>query len=184
MSKVPGLRYMAPLVWLIVSDRPSIVKALRERGRKSESRSGGMVGMVPDGILGAFRTQPGVDSLLIGRKRGLMRICTEEGATCCAAWCFGTTDILSVVQDPWGLLESISRRMKAALLGYYGRWGLPIPRRMAVSILLNAVKAEKIANPTAEQVEKLHREVYDGLQCAYDKQKAYAGYPDRTLRIE
>ena len=72
VSKTPGLQYLAPLVWLIVSDKPSIVKALRERGCKSEPRSGGMVGMLADGLLGAFRTQPGVDSLLIGRELGLI----------------------------------------------------------------------------------------------------------------
>jgi len=45
------------------------------------SRAGGMIGMVPDGILGAFRSKAGVDELAIGKKRGLLRIAAEEGAT-------------------------------------------------------------------------------------------------------
>jgi hypothetical protein len=44
-------------------------------------RVGGMIGMVPDGILGAFRSKAEVDELVIGKKRGLLRIGMEEGAT-------------------------------------------------------------------------------------------------------
>ena len=62
MEHAPGLRYLAPLIWLVNAERSSIVRALRERGGEAASqRRGGMIGMVPDGILGAFRTRRGVD---------------------------------------------------------------------------------------------------------------------------
>lgn len=79
---VPGLRYLDQLVWLVTADRRSIKRVLQERPSTlaEGSRRGGMLGMVPDGIAGAFRSTPGVDELIIGRKRGLMRICLEEGA--------------------------------------------------------------------------------------------------------
>ena len=137
-----------------------------------------------DGILGAFRSRPGADELLIGKKRGLMRICAEEGATVLTAWCFGTSDLLTVVQDPCGLLEYASRKLKAGFLGYYGRWGLPIPRRVATTISLSAVKANKLDSPTAEQVEELHQRVYGSLGRTYDAHKAYAGYPNRSLVVK
>jgi len=183
VANVPGLRYLAPLIWLVSAERSSIVAALRER-RDAASRRGGMIGMVPDGILGAFRGRVGVDELLIGKKRGLLRICTEEGATVFTAWCFGTTSMLTVLQDPCGLMETVSRKTKTAVMGYYGRWGMPIPRRVATTISVAATKATKIANPTAEQVEELHQQVYGALKTTYDLQKAAAGYPDQTLEVK
>ena len=139
--------------------------------------------MVPDGILGAFRSKPGVDELAIGRKRGLLRIAMEEGATVYATWFFGTNDMLTVVQDPWGLMEKVSRKFQAGMLGFYGRWGLPVPRRVAVSVIVAPYKCEKEASPSAEQLEDLHSKVYRGLERTYNHQKAYTGYPNRNLII-
>ena len=69
--------------------------------------------------------------LVIGKRRGLMRLCLAEGAQVHAAFFFGTSDLLTVVQDPWGLMETLSRKMRAGVMGFYGRWFLPIPRRVA-----------------------------------------------------
>lgn len=199
VKMVPGLRYLDLLIWGVTADRKSIVGALRQRNVEEPTedakkvakepagdawRRGGMIGMVPDGILGAFRGREGVDELLIGKKRGLLRICCEEGATVYPAWFFGTTDMLTVVQDSWGFMEAISRKLQAGLLGYYGRWGLPVPRRVAVSVVVAPVKVSKTAAPTAEQVEVLHQRVYGELRTNYDAAKAFAGYPHRTLIVK
>jgi len=179
---VPGIRYMDPLIWSINADRRSIKRTLQQRG---PGRRGGMLGMVPDGILGAFRSRHGVDELVIGKKRGLMRICAEEGATIYTGWFFGTNELLTVVQDPWGIMESISRKIQAGMMGFYGRWYLPIPRRVAITQASSSYRVpQKIENPTKEQVEHIHQQVYGGLQRVYDQQKAYAGYPDETLHIQ
>jgi len=179
---VPGLRYLDPFVWLVDADRKSIKRALQERVPGNLQR-GGMLGMVPDGILGAFRSTPGVDELAIGKKRGLMRICLEEGTTIYAGWFFGTTDMLTVVQDPWGIMEKFSRRFKAAIMFYYARFYLPIPYRVPVTIIVHPEKAEKTENPTEEQVEAFHQRVYGGLTRVYQQQRGYAGHPKRTLLI-
>lgn len=187
---VPGLRYMNQLVWAEDAGRKSIQKVLRKRcevdveGKKNDKRKyGGMLGIVPDGILGAFRCKGGVDELAIGPRRGLMRLCMEEGATVLAAWFFGTTDMLTVVQDPFGIMEYVSRKMQAGMMGFYGRWGLPVPRRVPVSLCVAPYKCAKVDNPTKEEVEKVHEAVYGGLRKVYDEQKIYAGYPDRSLHV-
>jgi len=180
---VPGMRYLDALVWMINADRTSIKRALQERANQ-EQRRGGMLGMVPDGILGAFRSTPGIDELLIGNKRGLMRICLEEGATVHAAWAFGATDMLTVLQDPFGILETLSRRLQVGIMGYYGRWFLPVPYRVPVSLCFNAVRTQKIAMPTQEEVEQLHNDVYGGLVKVYEQQRHFAGYPERMLVIK
>lgn len=188
VSYMPGLRYLDVLCWLIDADRKSIKRVLQDRKADSSAvgamRRGGMLGMVPDGIQGAFRCTRGRDELIIGKKRGLMRICIEEGATVYPAWFFGTTDMLTVVKDPWGIMETVSRRVKAGIIGYYGRWFLPVPYRVAVTLVTKPVKVPKRASPTEEEVEELHREVYGSLVKVYEQQKHFAGYPHRTLVVK
>ena len=67
--------------------------------------------------------------------------------------------MLTVVQDPFGLMETASRKLKAGFLGYYGRWGLPVPRRVPCTVVVAPhVCGEKTASPTAEELEVLHKE--------------------------
>jgi len=186
---VPGLRYMDPIIWAIDANRQGIKKVLqkplfsKEKGEMSIQRGAGMLGMVPDGILGAFRCRQGVDELVIGKKRGLMRICQEEGAIVFVGWFFGTTDMLTVVTDRFGIMEFISRKLKAGMLLFYGRWFLPIPRRIAVTLSTDAFKCQKLASPTKDQVELVHVALYDRLKKVYEEQKRIAGYADRSLNI-
>ena len=112
-----------------------------------------------------------------------MRLCLEEGAQVHAAFFFGTSDLLTVVQDPWGLMETLSRKMRAGVMGFYGRWFLPIPRRVALSVCVAPVRTTKTASPSAEDVERLHQQVYGRLKAVYDAQKAFAGYGDRELVV-
>ena len=65
---------------------------------------------------------------------------------------FGTTDLLTVVQDPFGLLEGLSRKLKAGFMGIYGRGGLPVPRRVALTLCVAATKLKKNASPDDEEV--------------------------------
>ena len=186
VKHVPGLRYMHSVIWIVSAGKRSIVRALRERSAPSSQggdRRGGVLGIPPDGILGAFRSKPGVDELVIGKRRGLMRLCLEEGAQVHAAFFFGTSDLLTVVQDPWDLMETLSRKMRAGVMGFYGRWFLPIPRRVALSVCVAPVRTTKTASPSAADVERLHEQVYDRLKAVYDAQKAFAGYGDRELVV-
>ena len=97
---------MHSIIWIVSASKRSIVKALRERcpvESQGGLRRGGVLGIPPDGILGAFRSRPGVDvkscaielfdvsrrwraggdaidccftqELVIGKRRGLMRLC-------------------------------------------------------------------------------------------------------------
>ena len=68
VTKVPGLRYMDLPIWIENPTRKNIKKEMQKANpklrRNSEvaaegQRTGGMLGMVPDGILGAFRSRPG-----------------------------------------------------------------------------------------------------------------------------
>jgi hypothetical protein len=64
VKRVPGLRYMHSVIWIVSAGKRSIIRALRERCPveiQGGERRGGVLGIPPDGILGAFRSKPGVD---------------------------------------------------------------------------------------------------------------------------
>ena len=66
---------------------------------------------------------------------------------------------------------------------FYGRWGIPVPRRVAITVLVAATATTKTAAPSREAVDALHEEVYGNLKRAFDAQKAFAGYPARELVV-
>lgn len=194
VSKVPGLRYLCASLWVIPADRKSLKRALQEPPRLEDKsgkrfstdtpRRGGMVGVVPDGIAGIFKSKPGSDVLYIGAKRGLMRICLEEGALVAGSWFAGTPDLFRIVTDPFGILEFVSRKLQVSIFAFFGRWGSPIPRRIPLTMCSRLVRCEKVADPTPEQVQKTHEDVYEGMARLYNEELChYTGYPDRKLRI-
>mmetsp|Transcript_60781 Transcript_60781/g.172845 ORF Transcript_60781/g.172845 Transcript_60781/m.172845 type:complete len:384 (+) Transcript_60781:90-1241(+) len=191
---VPGLRYLCASLWIIPASRKSIKRGLQEHPRTEDKdgkridtdvpRRGGMVGVVPDGIAGIFRSKPGSELLYIGKKRGLMRICLEEGAIIAAGWFAGTSDMFHIITDPLGLLEWISRRLQVSLFLFLGRWCLPVPRRVPLTMCSRIVQAEKKAEPTEDEVERLHQEVYGGLARAFNEEMRHlAGYSERELVV-
>jgi len=112
-----------------------------------------------------------------------MRIAMEEGALLGAGWFSGTTDCFTVVQDPFGVMKWISRKLRLSIFLFYGRWGLPIPRRAPTSMCPRFVRAPKVESPTEDQLEKLHQEVYGGLAQEFERLKHYTGYSDRKLVV-
>jgi len=193
VSKVPGLRYLVAPISVIPVDRNSLKRRLQEPVRLTDEkgqrlsakvpRTGGMIGIVPDGIAGIFKSKSGEDVLFIGKKRGLMRICLEEGAFIMAGWFASTNEMFRIVTDPFGCLEWLSRRLKVSLFVPLGRWGTPVPHRVAVTLCPHLVRCKKEAAPTEEQVESLHGEVYHGLSRRYEELRHFAGYPERRLVI-
>ena len=57
------------------------------------------------------------------------------------------------------------------------------PTRVALSVCVAPVATQKTASPSAEDVERLHEQVYGRLKAVYDAQKAFAGYGDRELVV-
>jgi len=179
---VPGFRYFVQPLWFVPVDRASLQRSLRERPTEGRPR-GGCVGVIPDGIAGIFHSRPGTDVLHIGKKRGLVRLGLEEGAVFGAGWFAGTTDCFNIVQDGFGIMQWLSRRLGLSLFFFYGRWGLPIPWRSPTTIITKTTILKKVESPSEEQVEMAHQQVYGGLVKEFDELKHYAGLSDRTLIV-
>lgn len=65
-----------------------------------------------------------------------------------------------------------------------GVWGTPMPRRVAVTVVMGApLVVPHIADPTREQVQEQLRLFIAAMKALVEKHKAAAGYPDLPLRI-
>lgn len=180
VTYVPGLRYFMQALWPVSADRSSLKRCFRERPSDVKPR-GGCVGIVPDGVAGIFHSRPGTDVLHIGKKRGLMRIGLEEGVKFGAGWFVGTTDCFNIVQDSLGIMQWLSRKLRISLFIFYGRWGLPIPRRSPTTLVMKSTTLEKVESPSADQVEVAHQQVYGALVTEFEEIKHCLGLSDRTL---
>jgi hypothetical protein len=126
----------------------------------------------------------GGDALVLGKKRGLMRLALQTGALCMPTYFVGTLQLYTIWQDRWGVLATLSRKLRLSLFLFFGRWGLPIPRRHPLTAIVAFVEPPggrgiKIADPSIAELEAHHDAVYRvGLVRAYEKAKTAAGLPD------
>ena len=179
VKHTPGLRQFAAPIWPVGASRKELSTRLKERGQT--------VGIIPDGINGIFarRKEDGsvmaADAVVIGSKRGLMRLALESGALVMASYFVGTLGIYTVWQDRWGVLRWLSRKTRLSLFLFYGRWGLPIPRRHPITAIggfTPAPDGAPIAHPSAQQLDEHHQRVYGGLAQAYEDARAALGLPE------
>ena len=99
----PGLRQFAAPIWPVGASREEL-SALLQRKK--------VIGIIPDGINGIFARKSdgsaGGDAVVVGPKRGLMRLALEHGALVMAAYFVGTLGVYTVWQDRWGVLRYLS----------------------------------------------------------------------------
>ena len=179
VKHTPGLRQFAAPLWPVDAGRDELLPRLKERGQT--------VGIIPDGINGIFArckadgSGGAGDAVVLGAKRGLMRLALESGAGCMASYFVGTLNIYSIWQDRWGVLRWLSRKTRLSLFLFYGRWGLPIPRRYpitAIGCFVPAPDGAPIPQPTSQQLDEHHERVYHGLARAYEDARAALGLPE------
>ena len=99
---------------------------------------------------------------------------------------FGHTQLVTLVTDPFGILESLSLKLDTSLAPYYGRWGIPFgpPRREPVLMALgDPVRLPKCEKPTPEQVDEGHKAMLAGFSKVFETHKVAYGWPDKELRF-
>eukprot|EP00913_Durusdinium_trenchii_P031746 g29731.t1 len=84
--------------------------------------------------------------------------------------------------DSFGILESISRKAQASMFLFWGRFGLPIPRRTQVTMAFGrAIEVSKVENPTEEQIDEVHQKFLQATKQMFDLHKASLGWGDKEM---
>uniref|UniRef100_A0A7S1TPI4 Acyltransferase n=2 Tax=Phaeomonas parva TaxID=124430 RepID=A0A7S1TPI4_9STRA len=133
-----------------------------------------------------FEAREDAEVFYIGKRTGAFRLALEHGSIMLAGFCCGAQEVMSAWYDGYGVLKGVSRTLRMSLLWPYGRWFLPIPRRVAL-ILVYAppVECEQADAPTEEQVFDLRDRFLDAVQESFDVGKQiYPGWEKRRLIIK
>lgn len=128
LFRLPFVRQLVTWMGCIHADRKSISAVLK----KPQQGSGGFL----DGIAGMFASaDKDTETFCLGKRTGAFRLALQHGSVMIGGYCFGTTDVMSAWYDPYGVLKTLSSKLRMSLLVPIGRWGLPVPRRTPLLIL-------------------------------------------------
>jgi len=172
--RIPLLRWLT-MLGVVSASKKSITAQLGK---------GVNVGLVPDGIAGIYATSPSVERVAVAKRRGAARLAVELGVVVHPAFLLGNSMCLHVWADASGVLERLSRTLRVSLMVFWGRWGLPIPRRQQVVFTFGEpVRVEKTAAPSEEAVRVTHEHIIDGLRQTYAKVAPAFGWAGRPIEF-
>jgi hypothetical protein len=139
-------------------------------------------------------------------RRSFVRLAIKNGTPLVPVFYFGASRTLSKFSPAW--LEQVSRKLKISLLGFYGRWYVPVPyarpikmavgraievrasvlqglaRKGIIGALSSQVPAPAGENgePSDEQVQEMHAVFMRELEALYARHRPE--WEKRELRIE
>lgn len=172
LFNTPFLRYLSTFGCVRV-DAKSITCAVDE---------GFCVGVVADGIAGIFAKGKDSEHVALLNRKGLARLALRTGTSIVPTYSLGNTDIFSSWYDPFGFMEYFSRKARAALIVFWGRWGLPIPRSSCVTLCIGKpLVVEKVESPTNEQIDALHSRLLDAFRELFERHKSAHGWGHKNI---
>ncbi|CAB9530266.1 Diacylglycerol O-acyltransferase 2-like protein 6 [Seminavis robusta] len=149
------------------------------------TEAGHCVGIVPDGIAGIFRQNEHKEVVALKHRKGLARHALRTGTNILPAYSFGNTSCFSAWWDPSGYMEKISRKAQASIFVYWGRFGLPIPRRCQITMVYgDPIYVDKVAEPAQKQIDELHEKILNGIRDCFEEHKASLGWGDKELEFD
>jgi len=177
VAHTPFLRYMGLFGGMVDVSAKSII---------SNTRNGVCIGIVPDGIAGMFKTDKDAEVVYLKNRMGLAKLALRTGIPIVPAYSIGNTQVLTPWFDSFGIMETVSRKLKASLLLFWGRWGLPIPRRTNITMLCaKPVVVDKLKDSeiTPEKIREVHEKILSGIEHVFNKHKAAVGWEHKEIRF-
>jgi 1-acyl-sn-glycerol-3-phosphate acyltransferase len=169
-----------------------VIDASRSSARRALENYPYTIGISTGGVAEVFETTLADECILLKERVGLIKLAIRTGADLVPCYMFGNTKLLSCwagegIPNGRNILEKVSRKVGFALIILYGRWGLPIPRRLPVL----AVKGKaiptfhiKCEEPTMEQIRKVQDQLIAEMQELFDKYRHLYGWDDKRLVIK
>jgi 1-acyl-sn-glycerol-3-phosphate acyltransferase len=168
-----------------------IIDASRHVARKA-LENGESLGISTGGVAEVFETNSDDECIVLKQRIGLIKLAIRTGADLVPCYLFGNTKLLGCWAGegiPQGrtVLEWISRKVGFALIIIYGRFGLPIPRRVPIlGVMGKPIPTHHIMceDPTKEQVEIIQTLLLDEMQDIFERYKGLYGWDEKHLIIK
>ena len=96
-------------------------------GERLKRRKGSCVIYV-GGMVELFHSTPKRETVFLKKRKGFVKIALRTGADLIPIYSFGNTTVLEAFKS--GPLASLSRKVGVSVTVFWGRWFLPIPKRV------------------------------------------------------
>ena len=126
--KTPIFKQMLSVIGVIDAGKSSCLKALNQNLT---------LGISSGGVTEVFETNSpsGNEVIVLKSRKGMVKLAFQTGADLVPCYLFGNTSLYSLwTGGPLGhnFLRRLSRKVKFALILFWGRFGLPIPYRIPI----------------------------------------------------
>lgn len=147
-------------------------------------KAGKTVGVVADGIAGIFRADSRKELVAMRNRKGLSRLALRSGLPLLPCYSFGNTSCFSVWADPFGILEGASRLMRVSIFAFWGRWGLPIPRRSKITFVFGRpIAVDTQPEPSEADIAELHQTVLSEIETLFNVHKKAHGWQGKAVQF-
>ena len=169
---------------------------------------GASIMIVVGGARESLETRPGRADLVLGNRKGFVKVALRNGASLVPVFSLGENDVFTVHHTDKALqwLLRLQKWMGFAMPMFHGRaltggllhrlFGLDVglmPLRLPVhSVVGRPIHLEKVADPSQEQIDEAHaryveelRRVYEEWKDAYtkDRDEVLKAYPEDRLKV-
>lgn len=160
----------------------------------SKNGTGNAAVIAIGGAAESLDARPGSYTLTLKNRKGFVRMALQTGAYLVPVFSFGENELFNQVSNPRGsrLRAFQNKLMKILSFApplFFGRGILPriigiVPYRRPVCTVVGAPIPVKraVANPSPQQVNRLHKKYVQGLINLFDEQKHRYGLP-RSVKL-
>jgi len=149
-------------------------------------KSGISIGVILGGVAEIFEKQTETsETIFIKDRKGFIKLGLLTGSYIVPSFLFGHSKLFSCIRDRFGILQYISRKLGFSCTIVFGKYFLPIPRQIPLTLVLGSpIKIPKIENPTQEQIDEYHTIFVAQIQKLYEQFKGSYGWSKKKLIIK
>lgn len=147
---------------------------------------GKSVEIVIGGQTEMFESRSWDKEIMIVRKKrkGIFKIAIQHGLGILPMYCFGEPQAMDNVYLP--MIQTYTKKAMGMPIPYvpYGRWFLPMPRRVPITLVMDKPVFPKKTNPnpSAEEILELQQRYFSALEALFERYKADYGHADHSIK--
>jgi hypothetical protein len=175
LFRIPFLRELLATTGAREVSRRAFERALRE---------GKSVMLVPGGMREMRHSTSKTDEIVVcTTHKGFARMALVHGADLIPVFSFGETKLLDGAFP--NLQRLCWRHIGLPFPLFVGRWGLPIPRKHPITVVVGApIHVQKNPNPTQDDVDDLCNKYFASLRDIFELHKHQHGHASSTLILK
>jgi 2-acylglycerol O-acyltransferase 2 len=161
----PIMRHIMVWVGAVPARRENITKVFNE---------GDHVAVIPGGIAEMFLGNDKTENVFLRKRQNTVKAAIQEGAHIIPIFFFGNTRIFKIFgqNNQESFLAKISRKLRASVVLFYGRNGLPVPFRHPIKIVSgDIVHVVQKDFPSEEEINEVLNKVIASLEKLYNERK-------------